>query len=173
MPSGSFVAKRFFTIGGDEPVTCDRNKDEIKAELVRIAQLQWFFDHFKSYANEKDIEIATSMFPFLECEHLILRTSQDIDIVTAYIGIEVGNSPTEASGALGSVNGEEVWWLIEPRRSTEVIKFSGTMSHPSYHPDLRGYTMEAFTHFVYIESNQLLVMADLQGMISSINRILD
>ncbi|KIJ32673.1 hypothetical protein M422DRAFT_121106, partial [Sphaerobolus stellatus SS14] len=57
-----------------------------------------------------------------------------------------------------------IWWLIEPRQSTEVIKYSGTMSHPTYRPDLLGRTMETFAHFIYLESNKHVVMADLQGI---------
>ncbi|KIJ32672.1 hypothetical protein M422DRAFT_265433 [Sphaerobolus stellatus SS14] len=78
-----FVAKRFFTLGGSEPVSPRQSKDELKAELVRIAQLNWFFNCFKKRAEDHGIKIATN-----------------IEIVNAYIGIEVDDQSSEASGFL-------------------------------------------------------------------------
>jgi len=54
-------------------------------------------------------------------------------------------------------------WLVEPRRTTTVIKFSGTMQHPSTN-DKHGITIAAFAHFVFEFSTRKLVFADIQGM---------
>lgn len=60
-----------------------------------------------------------------------------------------------------SDNSESVW-LVEPQRTKTVIKFSGTMQHPSTN-DKRGITIAAFTHFVFESSGRKLVFADIQG----------
>ena len=54
-------------------------------------------------------------------------------------------------------------WLVEPRRTTTVIKFSGTMQHPSTN-DKHRITIAAFAHFVFEFSTCKLVFADIQGM---------
>lgn len=59
-------------------------------------------------------------------------------------------------------NFDSTTWLVEPRRTTSVIKFSGTLQHPTRH-DKIGKTITAFAHFVYEVSAQTLVFADIQG----------
>jgi hypothetical protein len=54
-------------------------------------------------------------------------------------------------------------WLVEPRRTISLIKFSGTLQHPPCN-DKMGETITAFAHFVYIVSKQSLVFADIQGL---------
>lgn len=56
-------------------------------------------------------------------------------------------------------------WLVEPRRTTSVIKFSGTLHHPA-RDDKIGKTVTAFAHFVYEVSKKSLVFADIQGIFS-------
>lgn len=53
-------------------------------------------------------------------------------------------------------------WLVEPRRTTSVEKYSGTLQHPSRR-DKIGQTLTAFAHFVYEISAKALVFADIQG----------
>lgn len=56
-------------------------------------------------------------------------------------------------------------WLVEPRRTKSIEKFSGTMVHPS-RKDKLGITLSAFAHFVFQSSQSELVLADIQGMLS-------
>lgn len=55
-------------------------------------------------------------------------------------------------------------WLVEPRRTTSVQKFSGTLAHPNREDEL-GLTLIAFTHFIYDTSDKELVLADIQGKV--------
>ncbi|KAI0629563.1 kinase-like domain-containing protein, partial [Trametes polyzona] len=55
-----------------------------------------------------------------------------------------------------------VIWLLEPRRSTAVNKWSGTMVHPNRLDKLH-MTMSAFAHFSFLWSESTLVFADLQS----------
>ena len=73
---------------------------------------------------------------------------------------EVGE-PSIASG-LPAFETDSATWLVEPRRTKSVVKFSGTLVHPS-HADKVGITLVAFAHFSYEFSQKQLVFADIQG----------
>lgn len=79
-------------------------------------------------------------------------------------------TPSSASGISG-----EAWktgsvadwdagivWLLEPRRSSIVQKWSGTMVHPNRSDKLH-MTMSAFAHFSLLWSQYTLVFADIQS----------
>ncbi|KAF8133559.1 kinase-like domain-containing protein, partial [Mycena galopus ATCC 62051] len=56
-----------------------------------------------------------------------------------------------------------ITWLLEPERgNVQFRKYSGTLEHPR-HSDKQGATINAFQHFVYINSNKSLVLADIQA----------
>ncbi|KAL0566682.1 hypothetical protein V5O48_015326 [Marasmius crinis-equi] len=55
-----------------------------------------------------------------------------------------------------------ITWLLEPRRSTEVIKYSGTLA-PVDRNTLPFMTMAAFAHYTYHAMDANLVLVDLQG----------
>ncbi|KAJ6592109.1 kinase-like domain-containing protein [Mycena vulgaris] len=54
-------------------------------------------------------------------------------------------------------------WLVERKRPTTVIKFSGTLVHTSARRDLCSLTICPFAHFVYGYGGGKIVFADLQG----------
>ncbi|KAH6893870.1 kinase-like domain-containing protein [Coprinopsis sp. MPI-PUGE-AT-0042] len=55
-------------------------------------------------------------------------------------------------------------WLVEKRHpSSHIVRFSGTLQHPSAHSDLMHLTIYAFNHFVFGHTNHQLVFADLQA----------
>jgi len=59
---------------------------------------------------------------------------------------------------------EGLLWLAEKRHpSKTVIRFSGTLQHPTAHCDTLHLTVYAFLHFVYGYTKQQLVFADVQG----------
>ena len=65
---------------------------------------------------------------------------------------------------MGSLEeGSSAVWLVEPRRTKTVLKFSGTLNHPN-RQDKVGTTISSFAHFSYQVSNRELVFADIQGM---------
>ncbi|KAJ7785412.1 hypothetical protein B0H14DRAFT_2630575 [Mycena olivaceomarginata] len=56
-----------------------------------------------------------------------------------------------------------ITWLLEPERgNVQFRKYSGTLEHPRY-SDKQGATINAFQHFVYINSDKSLVLADIQA----------
>ncbi|KAL0062818.1 hypothetical protein AAF712_010270 [Marasmius tenuissimus] len=55
-----------------------------------------------------------------------------------------------------------VTWLLEPRRTTEVVKYSGTMQ-PAQINTLPYMTMAAYAHYTYHATEGYLVFVDLQG----------
>lgn len=57
-------------------------------------------------------------------------------------------------------------WLVEPRRTKSVRKFSGTLVHPN-RIDKLGKTVSAFSHFSYEYSGNEIVLVDIQGLSQS------
>ncbi|THU98283.1 kinase-like protein, partial [Dendrothele bispora CBS 962.96] len=53
-------------------------------------------------------------------------------------------------------------WLIEPRRTNEVTKYSGTMQQVNKNT-LPFLTMNAFAHFIHYWTHGQMVFVDLQG----------
>ncbi|KAJ6506646.1 kinase-like domain-containing protein, partial [Mycena sanguinolenta] len=55
-----------------------------------------------------------------------------------------------------------VTWLLELERGNiEFRKYSGTLEHPRY-TDKQSATINAFQHFIYLESKKTLVLANIQ-----------
>lgn len=55
-----------------------------------------------------------------------------------------------------------VTWLLERERgNVDFRKYSGTLEHPR-HTDKQGATINAFQHFMYLNSNKSLLLADIQ-----------
>jgi hypothetical protein len=84
----------------------------------------------------------------------------DILVSEGFLICEIGE-PSYAS-SLSSFEDNAAVWLVEPRRTKAVRKFSGTLVHPS-RTDKLGLTLSAFAHFVYKYSGKELVLADIQG----------
>ena len=79
----------------------------------------------------------------------------------AFLGEEEGPTPTPAAG--GEAFDDNIQWLVETRRPTTVMRFSGTLLHPSNNPDMQSMTVFAFAHFVWGHSNNAMIFADIQG----------
>ena len=58
-----------------------------------------------------------------------------------------------------------ILWLLEPRRTTSVVRWSGTLAHPN-RADKPHATMSAFVHFAYEHSLKTIIFADLQSTCS-------
>jgi hypothetical protein len=90
----------------------------------------------------------------------------DVTVSDGFLICEIGKPSPASSLPPSDLDG--AFWLVEPRRTKSVQKFSGTMIHP-HRNDKLGKTLCAFTHFVYEFSGQELVLADIQGKISNSN----
>jgi hypothetical protein len=101
-----------------------------------------------------------SLLRLLSSISKIYTFSLGIDVSDGFLVREIG-SPSPASG-LQPVDIDKAVWLIEPRRTTSVQKFSGTLAHPNREDEL-GLTLIAFAHFIYDTSDKELVLADIQG----------
>jgi hypothetical protein len=82
--------------------------------------------------------------------------SLDIFVTDAFLISEMGTTPSPASV-----------WLVEPKRTTFVVKYSGTLVHPTRR-DKVGIIVTAFAHYIYEASNKELVLADIQGILPSL-----
>lgn len=80
------------------------------------------------------------------------------------MGKESSHPRSHASGKADVMGSPLVCWLIEPKRPSTVIKFSGTLKHPASREDMLGLTIYAFAHFVYLTSKGSRVIADIQGI---------
>ncbi|KAJ6543777.1 kinase-like domain-containing protein [Mycena vulgaris] len=145
-----FVAKRFFRLRDDdtESVEVEDNKIQIQAELFRLAWGQWFLDGFYDYCRDR------------EASELV---DEALVFADAFLAEEV-DAPSISSG-VSTITEEDVGmtWLVERKRPTTVIKFSGTLVHTSARRDLCSLTICAFAHFVYGYGGGKIVFADLQG----------
>lgn len=84
----------------------------------------------------------------------------DIQVSDGFLIREQGPSSIASNDPTGI---DSAVWLIEPRRTTSLVKFSGTLCHPAQ-TNKMGKTITAFAHFVYEISKKTLVFADIQGM---------
>ncbi|KAJ7895786.1 kinase-like domain-containing protein [Mycena leptocephala] len=148
-----YVAKHFFKLTAadsdlfESEVSVEANRVEVEGEITRLAIGTWFLNGFyRLCKSHGDVSVDTN-----------------IAFADAFLAIEV-DRPSTASGVAQITDTEEgLTWLVERKRPTTVIKFSGTLVHCSHRRDLRSATISAFAHFVFGYSKGTLVVADLQG----------
>lgn len=155
-----YAAKRFFEIGSGMEVTADENKANLENELIRLKNLEWFLSKFKALARDSGVESSLSKYISIQLTFYRLRFSLDIVVSEGFLAREIGQ-PSSAS-SLAPFGDDAAVWLVEPRRTKAVRKFSGTLVHPN-RQDKLGQTLSAFAHFVYESSGNELVFADIQG----------
>ncbi|KAH9920493.1 hypothetical protein B0H21DRAFT_845002 [Amylocystis lapponica] len=151
------VAKRFFNVGSpdEETVNPAANYNNLYADLCRLKVGQWFLDKFYERARSLGQEVADN-FEF-------------VDALIAKEVVDAEHEPSPASGFESHEVGLDVndhseggvFWLIEPRRTIHVDRYSGTMVQQRGRGKQQ-QTMNAFAHFVYGWSDGKVVMADLQ-----------
>ncbi|KAJ3981545.1 kinase-like domain-containing protein [Lentinula detonsa] len=147
------VAKRFFNCGnGVGEVTAAENKLALISEITRLKSTAWLLQQFKDLASVKNVDI-----------------SQNITVSAASLFCETNFRTSKASG-LGASATDSAVWLVEPRRTKSVEKYSSTLFHPP-RDDQIGITLSAFAHYVYSSDNQKLVLADIQGSLVNIGGI--
>ncbi|KAK7029308.1 kinase-like domain-containing protein [Favolaschia claudopus] len=143
------VAKRFYQLSEDAQfVSISENEAEIQAELTRLAMGQWFLQNFYHFCKDRDA--LDRVEPLLAFADAFL--AQEVDLPSVASGVE----QIEADGT-------GLTWLVERRRPTTVIKYSGTLVHTSARRDLASLTISAFAHYVFGDSQRRMVFADLQG----------
>ncbi|KAJ7483900.1 kinase-like domain-containing protein [Mycena galericulata] len=135
----AYVAKRCYTVGNGQLVSVISNRDELVKEGTTLGHAKFFLNNFKEECDE-DISGKSTLsasFPL-----------SDVEKGELYI----------SNGSISSVT-----WLLERERgNVQFRKFSGTLEHPRY-TDKQGATIIVFQHFIYINSNKALVLADIQS----------
>jgi hypothetical protein len=176
----SYVVKRFFNIGnGKDNVAIRENGDNLVQDLIRIKQGTYFLEKFYERADETETEVERSKSHNIHGTALVLSGSTGFEFTDVFLMREVvGDSgPSPASGVTAEKYTLEltshelcldspfgVFWLVEPKWTSLVDHWSGTMQHPNYPDNKYGQTISAFTHFSLIYSNRSLILADLQSM---------
>ncbi|KAJ7934964.1 hypothetical protein B0H13DRAFT_1591210 [Mycena leptocephala] len=160
-----WVAKRFFNVGtGEGNVEIKENHDQLVKEASRLSRAAYFL---KSFDNESQITFFSK--------------STGIEATEFKLGIEVvrdGSGPSAASGfsleqyqaaveaqADPSSDPGIVIWLFEPRRSSKVKHWSGTSEYVPWHQNKLGSTLNTFSHWAYLFSQESTVFSDLQSML--------
>ncbi|KAG6907096.1 hypothetical protein DXG01_010545 [Tephrocybe rancida] len=126
----SFVAKRFFDVGSGS-VDNATNSHLLGQELIQLKQGQWFLTLFLESVDEKGLDVCKD-----------IKFSEGFLIKEQFDGFEAREDAPV--------------WLVELRRTTSVVKFSGTLVHPK-REDKAGKTITAFAHFVYEVSQKTMV----------------
>lgn len=104
-------------------------------------------------------------------------TNTDFEFTEAFLVKEVlgDGSPSPAAGISSADFSRElseldfdlappgIVWLVEPKRSTVVERWSGTLQHPNFPNNKYGQTMSAFAHFTWIYSVKSMILVDLQS----------
>lgn len=178
---GRHVAKRFFRVANDDAPSSPRHLGlggieirahniYIQAECRRLLQGQWFLSAFYMLCAKSNVSVDDRTFHSTSwISHVLIRGFWLLGLQFAdafLLQEDTATTPSPASGAKSYTNETDgVMWLVEKRRPNSLIRFSGTLSHPSSNSDLRSSTIYALAHFSYGHSNKSLVFADLQGKV--------
>ncbi|KAG6836327.1 hypothetical protein H0H93_009077 [Arthromyces matolae] len=155
-----YVAKRFFDTGTDS-VSSESNLSYLQQELTRLKLGQWFWKKFVAHAKEMNVAICEGT-----CANCIVFDWKGLTL--HLLDIHVSN------GFLIKILDDDTFsdhpeaYLVEPRRSKSVLKFSGTLQHPIQSSKM-GNTLTAFAHYVFEISGKDIVFADIQGSPISVN----
>ncbi|KIK63059.1 hypothetical protein GYMLUDRAFT_242126 [Collybiopsis luxurians FD-317 M1] len=128
--------------------------------------------------NTQELEFEAQCLYYVKffLDWFIKEARHHLDVTPVWLAKEVHSTtfPTPAAGIsldeIGSItNNEEdaditISWLIEPRRTNAVRKYSGTNIHVQ-HSGKMGSILTAFAHFTYQASNGMFVLADIQTCI--------
>ncbi|TEB21974.1 kinase-like protein [Coprinellus micaceus] len=138
------------------PFTAEEHNIQIEAECVALHLGARFLAEFFKFCKSKNVRVF---------EHLRFED--------AFLLQEVEGAASPASGMPQDV---EPWgfeditpsvgfmWLAEKKHiAGRVVRYNGTLAHPSAHTDLAHLTVYAFIHFVFGHTNGKLVFADVQG----------
>ncbi|KAG8964757.1 hypothetical protein FRC00_001268 [Tulasnella sp. 408] len=169
--STPYVAKKLVREGPGMPVSdVAEQRLLLLSDLARLARGSWFADRFESRAEELGVE--TSSFRFTDAflidvpaavkpQHSVRTRSSAASGEPLVVH---GSSEDEGSDLEVSREPLSEVFLVEPRRSTtRVEKYTGTMDNQNWSDHL-GATINAFAHFVVMESAGEYVLADLQGL---------
>jgi hypothetical protein len=146
---------------------------EVKLNYLGRELLRHFYSHVR--ASGTDFSDGMCILPPYRHSQLLNKSFASTefvytDILLAEEYIDITGYPSQPSGVSKNSYQDHlldepdcrVLWILEPKRSTEVQKYSGTLNHLNKQ-DLRTMTMNAFAHFTYLWTKGDFVFVDLQG----------
>lgn len=158
-----YVAKQFFNIGSGTTVSAQDNESFLTGRLIRLKTVDWFLNEFKHLRKPTWLIYPLVGILFMN----VLYSHQDVyyaDVLVSDAFLIRETGPRSVPFGLEPDNDDAAVWLVEPQRTTSVVKFGGTLVHPTRRDKL-GITLSAFAHYVYGASHEELVLADIQGML--------
>ncbi|KAG9026071.1 hypothetical protein FS837_004744, partial [Tulasnella sp. UAMH 9824] len=170
--STPYVAKKVVREGPGMPVS-DVAKQclLLLSDLARLARGSWFANRFESRAEEFGVEPSSFRFTdaFIIDVPVAIKPQKKCAQTRSSArsgGPLVVHGSSEDEGSDLEVSQEELSevFLVEPRHSTtQVEKYRGTMDNQNWSDHL-GATMNAFAHFVVMDSACEYMSADLQDL---------
>ncbi|KAJ7758933.1 kinase-like domain-containing protein, partial [Mycena maculata] len=143
-----WVAKRFFDIGaGEGQVEIQENHSEVVKEATRLARASYFLEKFIAGAKRQGIQVTDFK--------LGIEVVEDISGPSVASGFSLEQYEAAFDPSI-------IVWLFKPRRSSKVKRWSGTNEYPAWEQNKLGNTLNAFSHYVYLFSQESTVLADLQ-----------
>lgn len=157
-------------------VSCEDNLEYLTLDAERLTLAARCLEEFYALADQKGAEVARGKPQQINIsQSLTGLNSSDFSVTSWLLARETverpDGTPSSASGISKYKWKNEttfsdwdagVVWLLEPRRSVAVEKWSGTMMHPNragkWHT-----TMSAFAHFSFLFTERSTVLADLQS----------
>ncbi|KAJ7092241.1 kinase-like domain-containing protein [Mycena epipterygia] len=154
----------------DKPFASGRMKHAYDFQLTNDEQSYVAKRFYKLNKYDDDDSVPVNKNKFLNCFYRFCKTYKDsvsvdlnIAFADAFLALEVDRPSTASGVPIITDEDEGLTWLIERKRPSTVIKFSGTLNHRSARRDMRSATISALAHFVFGYSKHELVFADLQG----------
>ncbi|KAJ7496157.1 kinase-like domain-containing protein [Mycena galericulata] len=164
----AYVAKRCYTVGNGQLVSVISNRDELVKEGTTLGRAKFFLNNFKEECDANEMDISDfEITDFILAREGILGSTEPFSPSPAsgLTKSDYAELSDDEKGELNISNGSisSVTWLLERERgNVQFRKFSGTLEHPRY-TDKQGATINVFQHFIYINSNKALVLADIQS----------
>jgi len=149
--------------------TYKNNNTALESEYKLIQLGKGFLEEFLARCRESSVDHAEGNKHYSVFFGIFNATNTyrtDFSFTDAIIAREVvEKTPSIPSGLASEELCDEftdITWLLEPRRTIEVTKYSGTMQ-PAQVKTLPYMTMAAFAHYTYQVTDGDLVFVDLQG----------
>ncbi|KAJ7756008.1 kinase-like domain-containing protein [Mycena olivaceomarginata] len=143
----------------DSIVSVTDNHDLITSELMLLERFRWLLAAFFALAKELAVDVDTSLV--VSEAWLGVEEISEHDLPCPAAGISVEDSDT-----LTAARESGFTWLIEPRRSGAVKKYSGTLLGAHFKP-VQGRlaaTIYVFIHFAWLFSRGSILFCDVQTM---------
>ncbi|KAF5347486.1 hypothetical protein D9758_015060 [Tetrapyrgos nigripes] len=137
------------------PYSMHNDSWALESEFRNIYRGKYFLDLFQRICQESGVDYSSDAY--LAEEIVENNTPSTLSGVTAEQYVDEMYEP-------GSEDLEtlQILWLMEPRRSTEITKYSGTMTQVDRNT-LPYMTMAAFAHFTLHWTKGKMVFVDIQG----------